>query len=91
PLTGLTVVESTRHVQGPLATSVLRALGARVIRIEQPGGDPSRGAAPLAGGVSARFAVLNAGKEVRETDIRTAAGRRAVAETVAEADVFLHS
>ncbi|MEW1616415.1 MULTISPECIES: CoA transferase [unclassified Streptomyces] len=91
PLTGLTVVESTRHVQGPLATSVLRALGAHVIRIEQPGGDPSRGAVPLAGGVSARFSVLNAGKEVREIDLRTAAGRRAVAETVAEADVFLHT
>ncbi|MEW2066921.1 CoA transferase [Streptomyces sp. NPDC007346] len=91
PLTGLTVVESTRHVQGPLATSVLRALGAHVIRIEPPGGDPSRRAAPFAGGVSARFAVLNAGKEVREIDIRTAAGRRAVAETVAEADVFLHT
>ncbi|MFD3959532.1 CoA transferase [Streptomyces bacillaris] len=91
PLTGLTVVESTSRLQGPLATSVLRTLGARVIRIEQPGGDPARGAAPLAGGVSARFAALNAGKEVREIDIRTAAGRRAVAETVAEADVFLHT
>ncbi|MFE2296115.1 CoA transferase [Streptomyces sp. NPDC059452] len=91
PLTGLTVVESTRHLQGPLATSVLRALGAHVIRIEQPGGDPARGAAPLTGGVSARFAALNAGKEVRQIDIRTAAGRRAVAETVAEADVFLHT
>ncbi|MYX14561.1 CoA transferase [Streptomyces sp. SID8374] len=91
PLGGLRIVESTRGVQGPLATSVLQALGAHVIRIEQPGGDPARGAAPLAGGVSARFAALNAGKEVRETDIRTAAGRRAVAETVAEADVFLHT
>ncbi len=61
-----------------------------MIRIEQPGGDPRAGG-PLAGGVSARFAALNAGKEVREIDIRTAAGRRAVAETVAEADVFLHT
>ncbi|MFJ9620809.1 CoA transferase [Streptomyces sp. NPDC101181] len=91
PLTGLTVVESTRHLQGPFATSVLRALGAHVIRIEPPGGDPARGAAPLAAGVSARYATLNAGKEVREADIRTAAGRRAVAEAVADADVFLHS
>ncbi|MFD3645000.1 CoA transferase [Streptomyces cyaneofuscatus] len=91
PLGGLRVVESTRGVQGPLATSVLQALGAHVIRIEQPGGDPSRGAAPLAGGVSARFAALNAGKEIRQTDIRTAAGRSAGAETVAETDVFLHT
>ncbi|MFD8731809.1 MULTISPECIES: CoA transferase [unclassified Streptomyces] len=91
PLGGLRIVESTRHVQGPLATSVLQALGAHVVRIEQPGGDPARGAAPSAGGVSARFTALNAGKEVREIDIRTAAGRRAVAETVAEADVFLHT
>ncbi|KAB2587846.1 CoA transferase [Streptomyces arboris] len=54
-------------------------------------GLPARGAALLVGGVSARFAALNAGKEVRAIDIRTAAGRRAVAETVAGADVFLHT
>ncbi|WP_137234220.1 CoA transferase [Streptomyces sp. BPSDS2] len=91
PLAGIRVVESTRRIQGPLATRLLQALGAHIIRIEPPGGDPLRGVPPIAGDMSARFAVLNAGKEVREIDIRTAAGRRAVAETVADADVFLHN
>lgn len=42
PLTGMRVVESTRRVQGPLAGHILRMLGADVVRIEPPGGDPMR-------------------------------------------------
>ncbi|GAA3850219.1 CoA transferase [Streptomyces sedi] len=91
PLSGLRVVEATNRVQGPLAGHLLRLLGARVLRVEQPGGDPMRGLPPLAGGVSARFAALNAGKSVAEIDLATAAGRRAVVELAAEADVFLHN
>ena len=62
PLEGVRVVESTRRVQGPLAGHVLAMLGADVLRIEPPGGDPARGVPPLTGTVSARFAALNAGK-----------------------------
>ncbi|GHE09507.1 hypothetical protein GCM10010339_62000 [Streptomyces alanosinicus] len=91
PLAGLRVVESTRRVQGPLAGHVLRLLGADVVRIEPPGGEPMRGIPPLAQGCSARFSALNAGKAVIEADITTAPGRRAVREAVREADVFLHN
>ncbi|WP_212615946.1 CoA transferase [Streptomyces zhaozhouensis] len=91
PLSGLQVVEVTNRVQGPLAGHLLRLLGARVLRVEPPGGDPMRGLPPLAGGVSARFAALNAGKSVAEIDLATPAGRRAVAELAAGADVFLHN
>ncbi|MFF3193997.1 CoA transferase [Streptomyces misionensis] len=91
PLTGLRVVESTRRVQGPLAGHVLRMLGAEVIRVEPPGGDPMRWLAPLAGGTSARFTALNAGKRVVEADLTTAAGRDTVRALTAEADVFLHN
>ena len=91
PLRGVTVVEVTRRVQGPLAAHLLRLLGARVVRIEPPGGDPLRGAPPVAGDCSARFTALNRGKEVVEADLRTAAGRAAVREQVARSEVFLHS
>ncbi|MBB6420852.1 CoA transferase [Streptomyces sp. AK010] len=91
PLTGLRVVESTRRVQGPLAGHVLRMLGAEVVRIEPPGGDPMRWLPPLAGGCSARFSALNAGKPVVEADLTTAPGRDTVRALTAEADVFLHN
>ncbi|MDI3405729.1 CoA transferase [Streptomyces cavernicola] len=91
PLAGLRVLESTRRVQGPLAGRVLQLLGARVLRIEPPDGDPMRGIPPMAGGCSARFSALNAGKDVTEIDFTTAAGRDAVRELARDADVFLHN
>jgi crotonobetainyl-CoA:carnitine CoA-transferase CaiB-like acyl-CoA transferase len=91
PLYGIRVVEATRRVQGPLAGHVLALLGADVLRIEPPGGDPARGVPPLAGEVSARFAALNAGKRVVELDLADRVGRAAARELVADADVFLHN
>lgn len=91
PLAGLVVVESCRRVQGPLAGHLLRLLGAQVTRIEPPGGDPLRGVPPMAGDCSARFLALNRGKQVVELDLKSAPGRRAVRELVADADVFLHN
>jgi crotonobetainyl-CoA:carnitine CoA-transferase CaiB-like acyl-CoA transferase len=89
PLDGLVVVESTRRVQGPLAGHLLGLLGADVLRIEPPGGDPMRGVPPLAGATSARFAALNDGKRVVELDL--AADADGVRDLVRRADVFLHN
>ncbi|MFF4342714.1 CoA transferase [Kitasatospora sp. NPDC001540] len=98
PLSGVTVVEVTRRVQGPMAGRVLALLGATVVRVEPPGGDPLRGVPPMTaqeGGagaaVSARFAALNRGKGVLEADLRSPEGRSAVRELVSGADVLLHS
>ncbi|WP_234337240.1 CoA transferase [Kitasatospora phosalacinea] len=98
PLSGVTVVEITRRVQGPMAGRVLALLGAAVLRVEPPGGDPLRGVPPMTaepGGegaaVSARFAALNRGKGVLEADLRSPEGRSAVRELVSGADVLLHS
>ncbi|WP_285738942.1 CoA transferase [Kitasatospora phosalacinea] len=98
PLSGVTVVEITRRVQGPVAGRVLALLGATVVRVEPPGGDPLRGVPPMtvgAGGeetaVSARFAALNRGKGTWEADLRSPEGRSAVRELVSGADVLLHS
>jgi crotonobetainyl-CoA:carnitine CoA-transferase CaiB-like acyl-CoA transferase len=91
PLSGLTVIESCRRIQGPLAGCLLALLGATVIRIEPPGGDPLRGMPPMAEGVSARFDALNRLKTVREIDIKSAHGRSEIHALVREADVFLHN
>lgn len=91
PLSGLTVIESCRRIQGPLAGHLLALLGAHVIRLEPPGGDPLRGMPPMAGGVSARFDALNRLKSVREVDLKTTAGRDEVLSLAADADVFLQN
>ncbi|MFD7811845.1 CoA transferase [Streptomyces sp. NPDC059785] len=91
PLEGIRVIESTNRVQGPMAGHVLQLLGADVLRIEPLGGDPMRAIPPIAGRCSARFSALNAGKTTTEIDLSTRAGRRAVHELVATADVFLHN
>lgn len=91
PLDGIVVVESTRRIQGPMAGHVLRMLGAEVIRVEPPGGDPMRGIPPISGDRSARFRVLNDGKRVTEIDLKTAAGREELRELVAGADAFVHN
>ncbi|WP_090627242.1 CoA transferase [Nitrosomonas marina] len=91
PLSGLTVIESCRRIQGPLAGHLLTLLGADVIRIEPPGGDPLRGMPPMADGCSARFDALNRLKTIREINIKSAAGRAEIKELVQSADVFLHN
>jgi crotonobetainyl-CoA:carnitine CoA-transferase CaiB-like acyl-CoA transferase len=57
PLGGLLVVDLTRQLPGAYAGRELLRLGARVVRLESPDGDPMRRAVPAAD------AALNAGKE----------------------------
>ena len=83
PLAGLLVVDLTRYLPGPFASRELLRLGARVVRLEAPGGDPLRELAP------AWHDALNAGKESVELDLKAdpAGGR----ELCAQADVVLES
>ncbi|WP_412078903.1 CoA transferase [Streptomyces xanthophaeus] len=91
PLAGLTVLEAGRRIQAPLAAHLLGLLGAEVIRIEPPGGDPLRGMPPACSGVSARWLALNRGKRAVEIDIKAEADRRRLRDMAAQADVFLHN
>ncbi|AOP47587.1 CoA transferase [Streptomyces lydicus] len=91
PLRGLTVLEAGRRIQAPLAAHLLGLLGADVVRIEPPGGDPLRGMPPCASGVSARWLALNRGKRSVQIDIKSPAGQGELRELAAGADVFLHN
>jgi crotonobetainyl-CoA:carnitine CoA-transferase CaiB-like acyl-CoA transferase len=64
PLAGLLVVDLTRYLPGPFASRELVRLGARVVRLEAPSGDPLRQLAP------AWHAALNAGKESVVCDLK---------------------
>lgn len=91
PLQGITVVECCRLIQGPLAGHVLRLLGATVIKVEPPGGDPMRGMPPMAGEISAHFDAINRGKQCVQIDLKAPAGRAELLALLAHADVFLHN
>src|ERR671934_1046159 len=64
PLDGRLVVDLTRYLPGPFASRELLRFGARVVRLEAPGGDPLRKLAP------AWDAALNAGKESVVCDLK---------------------
>ncbi|MFF7449729.1 MULTISPECIES: CoA transferase [unclassified Streptomyces] len=91
PLAGFTVLEAGRRIQAPLATHLLGLLGAEVIRIEPPGGDPLRGMPPACSGISARWLALNRGKKAVEVDIKSPSDRKRLREMTADSDVFLHN
>jgi crotonobetainyl-CoA:carnitine CoA-transferase CaiB-like acyl-CoA transferase len=83
PLAGLLVVDLTRYLPGPFASRELLGLGARVVRLEAPGGDPLRELAP------AWHEALNAGKESVTCDLK--ADPETGRELCARADVVLES
>jgi len=83
PLAGLLVVDLSRYLPGPYASRELQRLGARVVRLEAPGGDPMRELAP------AWHDALNDGKESVEIDLK--ADPEAGRALCAEADVVLES
>lgn len=91
PLAGLRVVEATTRLQGPLPTLLLAHLGAHVVRVEPPGGDWFATVPPLLDDVGSFYRTFNRGKEIVELDLSGAAGRRALRELVADADVFVHN
>jgi crotonobetainyl-CoA:carnitine CoA-transferase CaiB-like acyl-CoA transferase len=64
PLAGKLVVDLTRYLPGAFASRELQRLGARVVRLEPPEGDPMRHTAP------AWEAALNAGKESVACDLK---------------------
>lgn len=89
PLAGVTVLDFTTLLPGPLATLMLAEAGAEVIKIERPGGEEMRAARPQRDGVSAAFAMLNAGKRSVEIDLKRAAERERLAPLIARADVLV--
>ncbi len=81
PLSGMLVVDFSLYLPGAFASRELLELGARVVCVEQPGGDPLRTSAP------AWDAALRAGKDSLEVDLKR--DPAPALELVREADVVL--
>ncbi|MET7842785.1 CoA transferase [Streptomyces sp. NPDC005356] len=90
PLEGITVVSIEQAVAAPLCTRHLADLGARVIKVENPGiGDTARYYDTTVRGMAAHFVWLNHGKESVEIDLADPEGREFFDRLVARADVFV--
>lgn len=92
PLTGITVIDLTRVLAGPYCTLMLAELGARVIKVEEPGvGDISRSIGPFVKGKSAYFMSLNRDKESIALNLKDAADRVVFEQLLDQADVLVEN
>ncbi|MFN0147769.1 MAG: CaiB/BaiF CoA transferase family protein [Dehalococcoidia bacterium] len=95
-LEGITVLDFTSHIAGPYATKLMADLGARVVKVERPGGDVSRGLGPFRGetpGIerSGTYQFLNTNKESIVLDLKRPEAREVVGRLTAMADLVVMS
>ncbi|MEV5296773.1 CaiB/BaiF CoA transferase family protein [Amycolatopsis methanolica] len=92
PLAGITVVSLEQAVAAPFATRQLADLGARVIKVERPGGgDFARRYDTTVHGQSSYFVWLNRSKESLTLNLKDPRGREVLAKLLAGADVFVQN
>ncbi len=91
-LAGTRVLDLSQFTPGPYTTLLLADLGADVIKVEPPKGDPQRIEKPLdRDGVSAAYKVINRNKSVVKLDLKSPEGRRVFTALLGRADVLLES
>lgn len=91
PLAGLKVVELGHYIAGPFCTRILADLGAEVVKLEPPGGDPFRGWGSSVAGNSVWWSIHGRNKLCAEVDMKRPEGREAVRRLAARADVLVEN
>jgi crotonobetainyl-CoA:carnitine CoA-transferase CaiB-like acyl-CoA transferase len=101
PFEGLRVLDLSTEIAGPFATRLLADVGAKIVKVEPPTGDPLRrmktsavtgqSTALAPGEDGALFQWLNASKKSVVLDLEDEAGRSALRDLYAESDVVLES
>src|SRR4051794_14816259 len=89
PLTGLKVLEIGHYIAAPFCTRILADLGAEVIKVEPPGGDPFRGWGEAKDGHSVWFSVHGRNKLSIELDLKR--DRETFLKLAARADVMVEN
>lgn len=92
PLDGITVISLEHAVAAPFATRQLADLGARVIKVERPGGgDFARGYDQRVRGQSSHFTWLNRNKESLALDVKQTEAKAALLQLLKTADVLVQN
>lgn len=91
-LAGVRVLDLSENLAGPYCTQILGDLGATVVKVERPGGDPARAwGPPFVGDDAALFVGANRHKRRLEVNLHTPEGLSRVRELASHADVFVQS
>jgi crotonobetainyl-CoA:carnitine CoA-transferase CaiB-like acyl-CoA transferase len=92
PLDHLTILDLSRVLACPFASMILAELGARVIKVEQPGsGDETRSFEPLLARDSAYYFACNRSKESITVDLRSKEGAATIRALAEKADVVVEN
>ena len=89
PLDGVKVVEFTEIIAGPFAGMLLSDMGAEVIKVEPPWGDPWRGTQPFTSTESRPFIAYNRGKRSITLDLTTDAAKDILGRLIPQMDVAI--
>jgi crotonobetainyl-CoA:carnitine CoA-transferase CaiB-like acyl-CoA transferase len=88
----LRVLDLTQYILGPVATQILGDMGADIIKIESPDGDPNRYIGPSKHpGMAALYMGMNRNKRSMVLDLKKPEGLETLYRMVKSADVFVHS
>ena len=91
-LEGIRVVDLSQNIAGPYGTQMLADLGADVVKVEPPGGDPARTWGPPFGeGETPLFLSANRNKRSICVDLKSDGGKAVVDRLVDSADVFVQA
>src|SRR3990172_4930377 len=91
-LDGIRVLDFGRYIAAPFCCQLLADMGAEVIRVERPGGEPDRERGPFASdGQSLYYIALNRNKKGITLNLDAEPGRRAFADLVKQTDVVVHN
>ncbi|WP_193179416.1 CaiB/BaiF CoA transferase family protein [Nisaea sediminum] len=91
PLSDIRVVDLTRILAGPFCTQLLADMGAEVIKVETPSGDPVRDQGVIKHGVSWYFAQFNRNKRSVVLDLYTEEGKETLGRLIETADVLVEN
>lgn len=91
-LAGTKVLDLSVYIPGPFATQWMADLGAEVVKVEPPAGDPMRTMGPLdADGSTVFYKLANRNKSIVTLDLKTEDGKALFARMLAKADVLVEA
>lgn len=90
PLKGVTIIDFTRLLPGPIGTMMMADMGAEVIKVEDPSSpDYIRDFAPFVGDTAAYYLAVNRSKRSLAVNYRSKEGKQVIYRLVKEADIFI--